>query len=289
MLEPARLEALREYSKEKLDVMRAAIRAQGSVLVAFSGGVDSAFVLKICVQELGERAVALTAISASVAPEEKAFARELARGFGVRHLEVDSKELANPEYARNPHNRCYFCKSELYALCEAKRAELGLSVVADGFNADDFRDHRPGQQAAREREVFSPLAQAALTKDEIRAWSHHFGMPTWDKPAMPCLASRIPYGTAVTAERLGRIGAAEGALKALGLRVFRVRLHEDLARLEVSADELERFSDPAFRARALAAVKDAGFRFVTLDLEPFRSGRLNEAAGISLPLAVIRG
>ncbi|MGA9521587.1 MAG: ATP-dependent sacrificial sulfur transferase LarE [Myxococcaceae bacterium] len=284
MLTPERIDHLCEQSLPKLESMRAAIRAQGSALVAFSGGVDSTFVLKIALEELGERAVALTAMSASVAPAEKAEARALAQRFGARHLEVDSQELSNPAYAKNPTNRCYFCKSELYTLCEAKRAELGLAVVMDGFNADDLGDHRPGQQAARENAIFSPMVEAGLTKEEIRAWSHRLGLPTWDKPAMPCLASRIPYGTSVTRERLERIGAAEAALRSLGLRVFRVRFHDDIARIEVSAEEQSRFEDAEFRQSAHAALKAQGFKFVVLDLEPFRSGRLNEAAGIALPV-----
>jgi pyridinium-3,5-biscarboxylic acid mononucleotide sulfurtransferase len=284
MLTPERVDLLCEQSLPKLESMRAAIRARGSALVAFSGGVDSTFVLKIALEELGERAVALTAMSASVAPAEKAEARALAQRFGARHVEVDSQELSNPDYAKNPTNRCYFCKSELYTICEAKRAELGLAVVMDGFNADDLGDHRPGQQAARENAIFSPMVEAGLTKDEIRAWSHRMGLSTWDKPAMPCLASRIPYGTSVTRERLERIGAAEAALRALGLRVFRVRFHDEIARIEVSLAEQPRFEDPAFRAQANAALKGQGFKFVVLDLEPFRSGRLNEAAGIALPV-----
>ncbi len=281
MLTPERIELLCAQSLPRLESMRAAIRARGSALVAFSGGVDSTFVLKVAIEELGERAVALTAMSASVAAAEKAEARALALRFGARHLEVDSQELSNPEYAKNPTNRCYFCKSELYTICEAKRAELGLAVVMDGFNADDLGDHRPGQQAARENAIFSPMVEAGLTKDEIRAWSHRMGLPTWDKPAMPCLASRIPYGTSVTRERLERIGAAEAALRSLGLRVFRVRFHDEIARIEVSAEEQARFQDAGFRARANAALRAQGFKFVVLDLEPFRSGRLNEAAGIT--------
>ncbi len=284
MLTPERIEHLCEQSLPKLESMRAAIRARDSALVAFSGGVDSTFVLKIAVEELGQRAVALTAMSASVAPAEKAEARALAQRLGAAHVEVDSQELSNPDYAKNPTNRCYFCKSELYTLCEAKRAELGLAVVMDGFNADDLGDHRPGQQAARENAIFSPMVEVGLTKDEIRAWSHRLGLPTWDKPAMPCLASRIPYGTSVTRERLERIGAAEAALRSLGLRVFRVRFHDDIARIEVSAEEQTRFEDAELRRSVNAALKAQGFKFVVLDLEPFRSGRLNEAAGIALPV-----
>lgn len=291
MISAEQVERLCAQSLEKLEAMRALIRQKGSALIAFSGGVDSAFVLRIAVEELGEKAVALTAISESVAPQEKAEARSLAQRFGARHIEIDSKELSNPEYAKNPTNRCYFCKSELYTLCETKRAELGLGVVMDGFNADDRKDHRPGQQAARESAVFSPMAEVGLTKDEIRAWSHRMGMPTWDKPAMPCLASRIPYGTEVTGERLRRVGGAEAALKLLGLRIFRVRFHDEIARIEVSEEELPRFFDASFREKALGAVKQQGFKLVVLDLEPFRSGRLNEVAGIppGLALPVVRG
>jgi len=193
---------------------------------------------------------------------------------------VDSAEVQNPAYRRNPTDRCYFCKSELYSLCERTRAELGLAAVVDGFNADDTRDHRPGHRAAEEARVHSPLAEAGLTKDEIRALSHAAGLPTWDKPAMPCLASRIPYGTSVTEERLFQVGSAESELRALGLRTFRVRYHGDIARLEVSAEEVARFSDAEFRERVNTALRGRGFKYVALDLEPFRSGRLNEAAGI---------
>ncbi|MFZ5468385.1 MAG: ATP-dependent sacrificial sulfur transferase LarE [Myxococcota bacterium] len=266
-------------SQHKLDAVRAAMRAHGSALVAFSGGVDSAFVLKIARDELGAQAVALTAVSPSVAPEEVREAKQLADKLGVRHVLVDSHELKNPSYAANPQNRCYFCKSELYDIAEGKRQELGLAVVLDGYNADDEKDHRPGHQAAQEHRVRSPLAENGLTKEEIRAWSHRMALPTWDKPQLACLASRIPYGTAVTAERLVQIGSAESDLKALGLRVFRVRYHGDLARLEVGAEEQRRFDDPSFRQAVNDALRRRGFSFVALDLEPFRSGRMNEAVG----------
>ena len=280
MRTPVEWEQLAAASGPKLLRLREELRGLGSALVAFSGGVDSTFVLKVAHDELGNRAVALTAISASVAPDERREAEALARELGVRHLAVDSREVADPRYAANPSNRCYFCKTELYALCAEQRRVLDLAVVVDGFNADDTHDHRPGHQAAREAEVRSPLAEVGLGKEEIRALSRALGLRTWDKPQMPCLASRIPYGTAVTPERLVQIGSAEADLRALGLRNFRVRYHGEVARLEVAAEELPRFADEALRARVNAALKARGFRYVALDLEPFRSGRLNEALGL---------
>jgi uncharacterized protein len=283
MLSPEQIQALCEASRPKLEAMRAALRAQRTALVAFSGGVDSTLVLKIAVEELGESALAITALSASVAPEEEQEARQLAARLGARHEVVSSHELANPQYAANPTNRCYFCKTELYDLCEARRQQLGYAVVLDGFNADDFKDHRPGHKAAKEHQVLSPLAQAGLTKDEIRAWSHQLGLPTWDKPQMACLASRIPYGTSVTRERLFQIAGAESELRRLGFKQFRVRYHQEVARIELAAEEYERFFASEVRERLNSALKALGFKFVALDLEPFRSGRMNEAAGVKPP------
>jgi pyridinium-3,5-biscarboxylic acid mononucleotide sulfurtransferase len=281
MLSVEQRAALCEASLPKLEAMRVLIRECGSALVAFSGGVDSTFVLKVAHEVLGPRAVALTALSESVPEPEREEARRLAEAIGALQVEVASRELDNPDYARNPTDRCYHCKTELYELCEQARAQRSLAAVLDGFNADDVRDHRPGQRAATEHEVRSPLAEVGLTKAEVRAWSERLGLPTWDKPAAPCLASRIPYGTKVTAERLVRIGQAEAAVRALGFRVFRVRLHEPIARLELAADELPRLFDAALRAQLNLALRGLGFLYVTVDLEPFRSGRLNEAAGLT--------
>lgn len=270
------IERLCTQSNDRVEAMRAKLRTYGSALVAFSGGVDSTFVLKLAVEELGNQAVALTALSPSVAADEAAEARELATLIGARHVLIDSKELDDPRYAANPSNRCYFCKSELYGITSVQQAALGLAVVLDGFNADDKKDHRPGHQAAREHQVVSPLAEAGLTKVEIRAWSQRLGLPTWDKPQMACLASRLPYGTQVTVERLRQVMQAEKSMRELGFSNFRVRHHEQVARLELSADELPRFFEPATRNAVDAAIKAAGFTFVALDLEPFRSGRLND-------------
>ncbi|MFO0597417.1 MAG: ATP-dependent sacrificial sulfur transferase LarE [Myxococcaceae bacterium] len=286
-LTPERIALLCTESAPRVERLREQLKAHGSVLVAFSGGVDSTLVLKFAVDALGANAVALTALSASVAPDEEREARELAAKIGARHVVVDSKELDDPRYAANPANRCYFCKSELYSITDRHAKELGVAVVLDGFNADDKKDHRPGHQAAREHHVRSPLAEAGLTKEEVRAWSHHLGLPTWDKPQMACLASRLPYGTQVTVERLKQIGAAEKAVRALGFSNFRVRWHQDVARLEVAADELPKMLEAGVRERINVALKALGFTFVAIDLEPFRSGRLNDVlkgGGLSLPV-----
>jgi uncharacterized protein len=279
---PVELESLRRASEQRLARMKEEISACRSALVAFSGGVDSTFVLAVVAEVLGPRALALTAHSPAVPHAEREEARRLAASLGVRHLERDSLEQQDPSYVANPEDRCYYCKRELYRLCgEVARAE-GVSTILDGFNADDRRDHRPGHRAAEERLVRSPLAEAGLSKDEVRAWSEAYGLPTWDKPQMACLASRIPYGTPVTPERLAQVERAEAALRALGLRDLRVRHHGDVGRVEIGEGEIE--AAFARRAEVAAAVKAAGFRAAALDLEPFRSGRMNELAGIPLPV-----
>ncbi|HUL60099.1 MAG TPA: ATP-dependent sacrificial sulfur transferase LarE [Anaeromyxobacteraceae bacterium] len=281
-MSPASLEELRRASADKLVRMKSDLAACGSALVAFSAGVDSTFLLAVAREVLGEASVALTAHSPSVPQSERAEARELAARLGARHLEVESREQEDPRYVANGPDRCYFCKSELYRLCQDAARAHGLAAVLDGFNADDRRDHRPGHRAASERGVRSPLAEAGLGKAEVRAWSAAYGLSTWDKPQMACLASRIPYGTPVTPERLGQVERAEAALRALGLRSFRVRHHGELGRIEVAEEEL----GAAFsrRAELATAVRRAGFKIAVLDLEPFRSGRMNELAGIALPV-----
>ena len=276
------LAAVRAGSAGKLEAARARIAACGSAVVAFSAGVDSTFVLAVAREVLGDRAVALTAHSPSVPAAERAEARALAARLGARHLEVASREQDDPGYVANGQDRCYHCKRELYRLCGQAAREVGAAAILDGFNADDRRDHRPGHRAAEEALVRSPLAEAGLSKLEVRAWSAAYGLPTWDKPQMACLASRIPYGTPVTPERLAQVERAEAALRALGLRDVRVRHHGDIGRIEIGEAEVELAF--ARRAEVVAGVKAAGFRIAALDLEPFRSGRMNELAGIPLPV-----
>lgn len=268
---------------ERLTRLREDLAALPAALVAYSGGVDSAFLLRVAHDVLGERAVALTAISASIPPEESDAARALAREIGAEHLEVDSRELEDPRYAANPSNRCFFCKSELHlhtrAAADRLSRERGVAfTVLDGTNVDDLSDHRPGREAAAKAGVKSPLADAGLGKAEIRAHSKALGLPTWDKPSAPCLASRIPYGSEVTPERLAQIAAAERAVRGFGFREFRVRWHDSVARLEVHASEVDRLLDPALRTAVSRAVKQTGFKFVAVDLEAFASGRLNVLA-----------
>lgn len=272
------LDALVPQAEAKGALVIARIRALESVLVAYSGGVDSALLLALARQALGDNAVAFTALSPAVAPDELDGARKIARFLSAEHIERRSDELADPRYAANPVNRCYFCKTELYTLATAEAKARGLNAVLAGTNADELSDHRPGLIAADEYAVIQPLAEMGMTKDEIRSLSRKLGLGTWDKPQQPCLSSRIPYGTEVTPERLAQLAASEMALRNLGLREFRVRYHGEVARIEVGEDELPKFLQ--VRAAASAALKAAGFRFVSLDLEPFRTGRLNEAAGL---------
>jgi len=275
-------ERIRAASAEKLARLKALFAGWDGVLVAFSAGVDSTFVLAVAKEVLGARAVALTAHSPSVPRSEREAATALARQLGVRHLEVESHEAEDPRYLANPVDRCYFCKSELYRICEEVSRVEGLPVVVDGYNADDRRDFRPGHRAAEERGVRSPLAEVGLTKEEIRALSECYGLSTWDKPQMACLASRIPHGTPITPERLARIEAAEAGVRKAGLRQFRVRDHGPVGRVEVAGEEMDRAY--ALRQEILAAVKEAGFEVAALDLEPFRSGRLAELGRAALPV-----
>lgn len=282
MAEGKDLEAVRSASRPRLDRLREDLGGLGSALVAFSGGVDSTFLLALAREALGERAVALTSHSPSVPASERDEARRLAARLGARHLERESREGEDPRYRANPLDRCYYCKLELYGICaDVARAE-GLAAILDGFNADDRRDHRPGRKAALEHGVRSPLAEVGLGKAEIRAWSEALGLPTWDKPQLACLASRIPYGTEVTPERLAQVERAEAALRALGFRELRVRHHGEIGRVELGEPELD--LGLSRRAEVVAAVRGAGFARAVLDPEPYRSGRLNELAGVRLPV-----
>jgi uncharacterized protein len=257
-----------------LEVLRARLRQLSPVLVAFSGGADSAFLAWVANDTLGAAAHAATAVSPSLAPEEEADCAALAREWGLRWAPVPTGELANPAYAANDGLRCYWCKAELMAAL-APRAEACGATVVLGVNLDDLGDHRPGQKAAAEAGAAFPLVDAGFTKADVRSWSQRLGLRTWDKPAAACLASRVPYGTPVNLRVLESVARAESALRALGFRQLRVRHYGDLARLEIDGPELAR----AFEARedVVAAVRAAGYRYVTLDLEGFRSGNLNGA------------
>jgi uncharacterized protein len=249
----------------------------GSVIVAFSGGADSAYLAYLAKTVLGDRALAVTAESASYPDSHRALANRVAQEFQLAHEVIYTRELERPEYRANPANRCYYCKDELYHHLTALARARGFAVVVDGSNADDRGDYRPGRQAAREHGVRSPLDEAELSKDEIRLLSRHAGLPTWDVPASACLSSRIPYGEEVTEEKLRIIERAEDVLRDLGFRVFRVRHHDTLARLEISRDEMARALEPEVRDRIVRELKSAGYQHVTVDLQGYRLGSLNEA------------
>jgi uncharacterized protein len=248
-----------------------------SVLIAFSGGVDSAYLAIAAAAALGNRALAVTADSPSYPDTHRRLALTIARDFGFPHEVIHTAELDRPEYRANPANRCYYCKDELYGRLAAIARERGLAVVVDGNNADDRGDYRPGRQAAREHGVKSPLDEAELTKHDIRELARAAGLASWDEPASACLSSRIPYGHEVTDERLRQIERAEGVLRELGFRIFRVRHHDDTARLEIAKAEMPRALDPDVNARLVSALKALGYQYVSLDLQGYRLGSLNEA------------
>ena len=257
--------------------LRASLRRLGGGLVALSGGVDSGLLARLCAEEMGGRALAVTAASEAVPEEEVESARALAASFGLAHETARTRELENPSYAANPSDRCAFCKTELMDVLEPIARRRGLPAVLLGVNADDLDDHRPGQAAARARGALFPLADAGLSKAEVRELARNLGLGVWDKPAQPCLASRIPYGEPVTAEKLARIAASESFLRAEGFPDCRVRHHAGLASLEVPLDALPRLAEPALRARVEARLKALGFLHVAVDLGGLRSGNLNSA------------
>lgn len=261
---------------EKTDRLKTLLAEMGGCVIGFSGGVDSTLLFAVAAEVLGTRALAVTATSETYPERELREAQSLADRIGGRHRLVISEELAIPEFQHNPRNRCYFCKRELFGKLRAIADEEGLQHVLDGTNVDDLNDHRPGRQAAAELGVRSPLQEAGFSKNDIRTLSRHLALPTWDKPAFACLSSRFPYGTAITAERVSQVGRAEERLRELGFRILRVRYHGDIARLELGPEEFHQATG-LLKDEVVRRIKDAGFVYVAVDLQGYRTGSMNEA------------
>jgi uncharacterized protein len=267
---------------EKQERLLDGLRALGRVIVAYSGGTDSAYLAWAATRALGnENALIVTADSASIPASHKRDAEALAREFGFRHEFIATREFENPDYVRNAADRCFHCKDELFDCLEALGRERGIDNIVYGVNVDDLGDYRPGQNAAKQHRAKAPLVDAGLRKAEIRELSRLAGLPTWDRPASACLSSRIPYGTPVTPETVKTVEAGEEALRALGFRQLRTRFHGELVRIEIAPDEIERALTPAMAARFVAIFKPLGFHYVTLDLEGYRQGALNESLGLA--------
>jgi len=275
--------SIRSIDDPKVRTLIRLLEGYGRVIVAYSGGADSAFLLRAARDVLGENATGILGISESLDRNESEAARRVAREMGIPIRTIETREYDNPEYRKNDAERCYHCKSELFSRVAAFAAAEGVAYVLDGSNFDDLGDYRPGMRARDEEGVKSPLQEAGLTKEEIRRHSRTLGVPTWDKPAAPCLSSRIPYGSEVTSEKLRQIEAAEAVLRALGFRELRVRHHDQVARIEIPPAEFVRLLDERVRQQALDGLRKAGFLYATLDLKGFRSGSLNEA----LPAAIV--
>jgi uncharacterized protein len=272
--------------QEKYQQLQAIFKEMDRTLIAYSGGVDSALIAKVAQDVLGDRVLAITAISPSLLPEELVEAEKQAASMGISHEIVETQEMENPNYTSNPINRCYFCKSELHDTLKPLAIERGYPYVVDGVNADDLRDYRPGIQAAKERGVRSPLAEVGFSKLEVRELSKQLGLAWWDKPAQPCLSSRFPYGEEITLEKLQRVGRAEIYLRKLGYRNLRVRSEGETARIELPAEKIQEFVMNTDLSQVVKAFHGYGFSYVTLDLEGYRSGKLNQVLG-SLAIPVV--
>lgn len=261
---------------EKLAKLKANLKSMEKVAVAFSGGVDSTFLLKVAHDELGENVIAVTARSSTYPEREYSEASEFIKKLGIRHITIISEELEIEGFSKNPANRCYFCKKELFSKIKELAAQNGISYIVDGSNIDDMGDYRPGLTALGELGISSPLRDAGLTKDDIRALSKEMGLPTWDKQPFACLASRFPYGHEITREKLGMVDKAEQYLLDLGFRQVRVRHHGDIARIEVSVNERSKFFDDELMNKVHGKLKEIGFMYVALDLKGYRTGSMNE-------------